>query len=102
MRGWRSAGDNRILPTADARITKGLNVVDGAYLGKWLVAIGLTLAALGLGLWLAGKWGLPLGHLPGDLQLHGRRWTFFFPLTTCIVVSIVLTVIVNLVLRWFR
>ncbi len=80
----------------------GENIVGLAHLGKWLVAAGLALAVIGLVLWLAGKWGLPLGRLPGDIQLQGRRWTFFFPITTCIVLSIVLTVILNLVIRWFR
>lgn len=70
--------------------------------GKWLLLIGLGLAGLGLGLWLAGKAGLPVGRLPGDIQIRGEKGAFYFPIVTCIVVSVVLTLVINLVIRLFR
>jgi hypothetical protein len=43
---------------------------------------------------------LPLGRLPGDVRIRGEGWSFYFPVVTCIVISIVLTVLLNLVF-WF-
>jgi hypothetical protein len=71
-------------------------------IGKWLLVIGLGLAVLGLGLWLAGKAGLPVGRLPGDIQIRGEKGAFYFPIVTCVVISIVLTLVINLILRLFR
>ncbi len=60
-----------------------------ASLGKLLIAIGLLIAGLGL-LVMAGA---PIGRLPGDFYVRRGSFSFYFPLTTSIVVSIVLTVI---------
>lgn len=59
------------------------------------------LAAAGLVLLIAPRvpW---IGHLPGDFHDRGRGRSFHFPVTTCIVLSLVLTVVLNLVLRLFR
>jgi hypothetical protein len=58
---------------------------------KWLIAIGIVLIALGV-LWpVLVKLGL--GSLPGDFKLERRGYTFYFPLTTSIIVSVVITVI---------
>ncbi|HEY5543826.1 MAG TPA: DUF2905 domain-containing protein [Candidatus Binatia bacterium] len=66
-------------------------------LGRTLIFFGLLLLALGLVLSLAGK--LPwIGHLPGDITIQRGRFTFYFPITTCILISI----IVSLVLYFFR
>ena len=68
-----------------------------AGLGKTLIYLGLLLVAVGLVLSLAGK--LPwLGHLPGDISIERERFSFYFPLATCILIS----VIVSLVLYFFR
>lgn len=70
-------------------------------LGVLLLIAGLATAAVGLALLLVPK--IPwLGHLPGDIHWRGRNTSFHFPVVTCIVVSIVLTVLLNLVLRLFR
>ena len=70
-------------------------------LGLLLLIVGCTTAVIGLVLMFAPKvpW---LGHLPGDIHYQGKNASFHFPLATCILVSIVLTVVLNLVLRWFR
>ena len=63
--------------------------------GRTLVVIGLIIAGVGLLMML----GLPLGRLPGDIVVQRGRGTFYFPLVTCIVISVVLTVILSLFRR---
>ena len=43
-----------------------------------------------------------LGNLPGDIHFRGRNFSFHFPLMTCILLSIILTVIINIILRLFK
>jgi hypothetical protein len=76
--------------------------MDLTSVGKWLFAVGILVAGLGIGLWLAGRLGLPLGRLPGDLRFGGEGWSFSFPIVTCILVSVVLTILVNVFLRFWR
>ena len=75
---------------------------DLSTIGKWLVIAGVVLALVGAGLWLAGKTGLPLGRLPGDIRIERPGFSFYFPLTSSILVSLVLTALINLVVRLFR
>jgi hypothetical protein len=42
------------------------------------------------------------GHLPGDIHLNGKNWSFSFPVVTCILISIVITVLLNIILHLFR
>jgi len=68
-----------------------------AGLGKTLIYLGILLVVIGLIFSLAGK--LPwLGRLPGDITVERDGFTFYFPLTTCILIS----VIISLVLYFFR
>jgi hypothetical protein len=62
-------------------------------LGKALLGLGLLLAAVGAVLMFAGRFGWPLGRLPGDIAYRGRNVSVYFPLGTSIVISIVLSVI---------
>jgi hypothetical protein len=63
--------------------------------------MGLSLAGLGLLLVLIGK--IPgLGRLPGDILIKRENMTIFIPLGTMIVVSVVLTLLLNLIARWRR
>jgi DUF2905 family protein len=65
--------------------------------GKALIYFGLLLVVVGVIFLLANK--LPwLGHLPGDISVERERFSFYFPLTTCIIIS----VIISLVLYFFR
>lgn len=69
-----------------------------AELGKTLVVFGIILTVLGVGLW--GLGGLPIiGRLPGDLYIRRGSFTFYFPLATCIVLSIIFSLIVMLFRR---
>ncbi len=71
-------------------------------IGKWLVIAGVALALVGAGLWLVSRTGLPLGRLPGDIRIVRPGFSFYFPLTSSILVSLVLTVLINLIARLFR
>jgi hypothetical protein len=64
-------------------------------MGKTLVLIGLAIAGLGLVMML----GLPLFRLPGDFYVRRGGFTFYFPLTTSIVLSIILTLALALFRR---
>lgn len=67
-------------------------------LGKTLIFIGIVLVIVGLLVSLAGK--LPwIGHLPGDIHIQRGRFSFYFPLTTCIVVSLVISLVAYLFKR---
>jgi hypothetical protein len=63
-------------------------------MGKALVYVGLGIAGLGLLMMI----GVPIGRLPGDIYVKRDGFSFYFPLTTSIILSIVLT----LVLAFFR
>ena len=65
-------------------------------LGKALLGLGLLLAAIGAMLMLAGRFGWPLGRLPGDFAYRGKNVSFYFPLGTSIVISIVLSILLYL------
>jgi hypothetical protein len=70
-------------------------------LGKLVALAGVGLLVLGGLIWLAGK--LPLaGQLPGDIRIQRGNVSCFFPLTNMILASIVLTVLLNIILRLFR
>ena len=73
---------------------------DLSTIGRWVVVLGLGLAVVGGLLWLAGRWGLPLGRLPGDLHFGSGSWSCFVPLGTTILLSLLLTVLLNLLIRW--
>jgi hypothetical protein len=66
---------------------------------KGLLVLGGVVVLAGLVLILAGRTHLPLGRLPGDIVYRGKNTTFYFPLATSIVVSVVLSVILYLLGR---
>ena len=72
------------------------------HLGKALLGFGLLLALLGALLLVAGRMGLPLGRLPGDFAFKGKHVSFFFPLGTSILISIVLSALLYLLSRFRR
>jgi hypothetical protein len=63
--------------------------------GKLLVIVGLILAGVGLLVMM----GAPIGRLPGDFVFRRGNTTFYFPLTTSIVVSVILTLLLTVLLR---
>lgn len=71
--------------------------MDISDIGRWLVGIGVGAAVIGVLLVIGGAMGL--GRLPGDLTFGGGRVRVYVPLVTCIVLSIVATIVANLLLR---
>jgi hypothetical protein len=63
-------------------------------MAKLLIVIGLAVAAAGVAMYL----GFPLGRLPGDVVVRRGAFSFYFPLTTSVLVSVVLTIL----FAWLR
>jgi len=70
-------------------------------LGKALLVIGAVLIVAGALLVFSGKVPFRLGHLPGDIAVEGRHGSFYFPVVTCILLSLALTLVMWLV-NFFR
>jgi hypothetical protein len=64
-----------------------------ADLGKTLLVLGGIIILVGAALLLAGRFNLPLGRLPGDIVYRGKNSVFYFPIVTCILISVVLSLI---------
>jgi hypothetical protein len=62
-------------------------------LGKLLLLVGGVIIVVGAVLLLAGKFHLPLGRLPGDIVYRGKNTVFYFPIATCILISVILSLI---------
>jgi len=60
---------------------------------------GVILFLVSGGVYLASKFGIPLGRLPGDIHIKGENGSFFFPITSSILLSVVLTVTLNFISR---
>ena len=81
-------------------MSTGLDCVCMSDLGKLLVVAGLLAILAGLLLMLAGRANIPLGRLPGDIVYRGKNSTFYFPLATSLLVSVVLSVVLYLIGRF--
>jgi hypothetical protein len=68
--------------------------------GKLLIVLGVVLLVAGFLLLLLGRTNLPLGRLPGDIVYRGKHSTFYFPLATSILLSVLLSVVLYLISRW--
>jgi Protein of unknown function (DUF2905) len=67
-------------------------------IGKMLVFFGIFMILFGLFFMLAGR--IPfLGKLPGDIAIHTKRFHFYFPLATSLIISLLLTIIINIIFR---
>jgi hypothetical protein len=71
-------------------------------LGKLLILMGAALLVAGVLLLFVGRLHLPLGRLPGDILYRGKNTTFYFPLATSILLSILLTLILYVIGKWRR
>jgi len=67
-------------------------------LGKYVVVIGVVVTLVGLVMWsgFAPKW---LGRLPGDIRIEREHSAFYFPIVTCIILSIVLSLLLSIFRR---
>ena len=70
--------------------------------GKLLIVLGGILLVTGVVLVLLGRTNLPIGRLPGDILYRGKNTTFYFPLATSIVLSVLLSLILYVIGRWRR
>jgi hypothetical protein len=59
--------------------------------GRMLIVLGVFLVVLGLIFTIGEKLPLRLGRLPGDISVHGKHTSFYFPIVTCLLLSVVLS-----------
>jgi hypothetical protein len=71
-------------------------------IARYIMIGGIILFLIGGGVYLAAKFGLPLGRLPGDIRIEGQNGSFYFPITTSILVSVLLTIVLNVMVRLLR
>jgi hypothetical protein len=64
-------------------------------MGRTLIIVGLLIAAAGLLI----TWGVPIGRLPGDFNVRRGNFSFYFPLATSIIVSVILTLLFSFLRR---
>ena len=70
--------------------------------GKVLVGIGIILVIMGLLIWfLGGRLGW-FGNLPGDIQVEGENFRFYAPITSMIILSVILSIVLSLLSKFFR
>jgi hypothetical protein len=70
--------------------------------GRLLAMLGVALVVIGGIVMLLGRTGLPLGRLPGDFLYRGKNTNFYFPLASCILISVVLSIVLFLIGRLKR
>ncbi|MGA2858604.1 MAG: DUF2905 domain-containing protein [Candidatus Sulfotelmatobacter sp.] len=70
--------------------------------GKLLIFFGVVLLVAGIALVVLGRTNLPLGRLPGDIVYRGKNTTFYFPLATSLLLSVLLSILLYVVGRWRR
>ena len=71
-------------------------------IARTLMLGGIALFLIGGGIFLAAKFGIPFGRLPGDIRIEGENGGFYFPITSSILVSVILMIAVNFMIRFFR
>lgn len=71
-------------------------------LSKYLFFLGIGILFFSFVLFLFSKSSIPLGKLPGDISLKGEKSSFYFPIVSCLLLSIILTIIINLFIYLFR
>jgi hypothetical protein len=71
-------------------------------MGRLLVILGVAMVVIGGIIMLLGRTGLPLGRLPGDVLYRGKNTTFYFPLASSILISVVLSIVLFLIGRMRR
>ncbi len=62
-------------------------------MGRLVVKIGIGVVVVGLVLMLAERFNIRLGRLPGDIAYQGKNGSFYFPIVTCVLASVVLTLV---------
>ena len=70
--------------------------------GRWMIVIGLGIAAIGVLMVVLSRMGIPIGRLPGDLRLQGENVTCLIPMASMILISLLLTIALNILLRLLK
>lgn len=70
-------------------------------IGRWMMLAGGLLFIAGGLVYLTARFGLSLGRLPGDILIQGENGSFYFPLASSILVSVLLTILLNLIARFW-
>jgi len=73
--------------------------MDISSIARWVILTGVAIIIIGIGLWLAGRFGLPLGRLPGDIHIERNGFSCFIPLASSILLGLLLTFVLNIFLR---
>ena len=71
-------------------------------LARFFLFLGSIFLLIGGVLYLLARFNIPLGRLPGDIRIEGQNFRFYFPLATSLLLSLVLTVVLNLLARWWK
>ncbi len=71
-------------------------------IARWLVIGGVVLILIGGGVFLASRLGIPFGRLPGDIRIERGSSLFYFPIVTSCLLSILLTVVLNIIIRFLN
>jgi hypothetical protein len=71
-------------------------------IGRFLMIGGVILFVIGGLVFLASKFGIPFGRLPGDIRIERDGFSLYIPLASSIVISIVLTILLNVIIRLFK
>ena len=80
--------------------TTGMNDMEN--IARWLVIGGIILILIGGGVFLAARLGIPLGRLPGDIRIERGNGLFYFPIVTSCLLSILLTIVLNIIIRFLN
>lgn len=99
---WIEQGGLPTLDLAKRPAAGGIRIRIVLNLGKLIIVLAAILVAVGLLLLLLGRAGLPVGRLPGDIIYRRRNFAFYFPLTTSILLSIVLSLVFYFLSRMHR
>jgi hypothetical protein len=67
-------------------------------IGRFLILLGVAIAAVGLIMLLLDRFGIP-GRLPGDFVFRGKQWSIWIPVASSLILSVVLTILLNLFRR---
>ena len=71
-------------------------------IARYLMLGGIILFLVGGGVYFAAKFGIPLGRLPGDIRIEGENGSFYFPVASSILISVVLSILLNIISRFLK
>ena len=71
-------------------------------IARYIILAGVALIIIGVLVYGLGKLNLPLGRLPGDIRVEGQNGSFYFPLTSSILVSIILSLLLNIITKFLK